>query len=705
MSWLLIALLAPALRAAEPARVELDLPQIDAKPGGVATPIVPQAGLSLPTLPQAPSGLVDTLSVQPQAQVQMQPEASAGAALPQAQASVGGVLPQTQTAPETPASEAGVGVQVEQGRVLFDESKPADEAQSLIRAKLSNAPDSYRSGLTSRGAPAVEVTGVLSREGSSAVVFVAELGGREIAVKTYTGGPEEHVGGALDYFHNEIKMAEAMSRVLGPTGMAPKVYGEVDIGGNGNPSWGMEKIAGKDPYTMTAADARKYITPEAMRQAAEGIRLLGEAGLGGGDSPQPLILTQDQLVNGVPRKAGDVVFVDPGGIHTDARRWKAPFDEARSLAFARILAESRARTDPGVRLDNESLSGAERTAIIERADALAKAVLPAPAPARDAGFETYLKQETSFGSQDLKKQGVTPASMRGMLRNYMEENHIAADAQRGRTLLAAYGFAEPGVQVPGKKATASESSFPAGPPPSPAGANAAGRPSGALSVRSGGQDALLAMTLDAKPGNMEATFMAADARGQGLAIKTAQYTGIAGKSEREAKAALEQEARAINAARAAAAREGFPTNVSLPEVVGLGFMDEGLALRIYGEKGRVPVLLMKRSPGVTVESWLYAGKRLNYENYKGLIKAVRLLHENGITHGDLNFGNILIAQDPATGRQSFTLIDFGASRAKGAVDADQWADMKRHDLLSLDEIAGDFKDKGTLEAGAPGRPL
>jgi len=41
---------------------------------------------------------------------------------------------------------------------------------------------------------------------------------------------------------------------------------------------------------------------------------------------------------------------------------------------------------------------------------------------------------------------------------------------------------------------------------------------------------------------------------------------------------------------------------------------------------------MKRSPGVTVDPWLLAGKRLNYENYKGLIKAVRLLHENGITH-------------------------------------------------------------------------
>jgi hypothetical protein len=709
MSWLLLALLVPSLRAAEPQRVELDIAQPDAKAARVEMPVIPQAGLGLPALPTAPAGLVETPALKAQPQTQAQPEASPRPVLGPAQASIGAVLPQAQSPSAPDKAQPGLGGQVEQGRVLFDEVKPsgpessdpadAVEARNLINEELNQSPPSYRAALAKRGAPKVEVTGVLSREGSSAVVFEAELNGKKIAVKTYTGGPEEHVGGAIDYFRNEIKMAEGMHRALGPKGMAPAVFGEVDIGGNGNPSWGMEKIVGKDPYLMTAEDARRYITPAAMRQAAEGIGLLRAAGLGGGDSPQPLILTQDQLVSGVPRKAGDVVFVDPGGLTEDEKRWKSPFDEARSLAFARLRAETRSRAEPGTTLNDQYLSQEEHAKLLERAGALAKSVLPAAAPPAglDAAFEAYLKQETSFGSRELTKQGVRRESMRGMLRNYMDETAISADSPKARALLAAYGFAEPPAPA------AAPNPFPAGPPPSPAGADAASRPSGALSVRAASRDILVTVTLDGRPGRMEATFLAADGRGQGVAIKTAQYTGITGKPEREAKSALEKEARAIAAARAAAARPGFPGNVSLPEVVGLGYMDEGLALRIYGEKARVPVLLMKRSPGVTVESWFYGGKRLSYQDYKGLIQAVALLHENGIAHGDLNFGNILIQQDPVTGRQSFTLIDFGASRGKGAVDADMWADMKRHDLAALEEIAGGFKDKGTLEAGASRR--
>ena len=47
-------------------------------------------------------------------------------------------------------------------------------------------------------------------------------------------------------------------------------------------------------------------------QAAEGIELLKQKGLGGGDSPQPMILTEPQLVNGVPRISWLVPYLPAG---------------------------------------------------------------------------------------------------------------------------------------------------------------------------------------------------------------------------------------------------------------------------------------------------------------------------------------------------------------------------------------------------------
>jgi len=90
-----------------------------------------------------------------------------------------------------------------------------------------------------------------------------------------------------------------------------------------------------------------------MRQAAEGIRLLGEAGLGGGDSPQPLILTQINSSTAVPRKAATWSSWTLGNPHR-REKVEGALSTRPAVSLSRaILAESRARTiraSPGQRV-------------------------------------------------------------------------------------------------------------------------------------------------------------------------------------------------------------------------------------------------------------------------------------------------------------------------------------------------------------------
>jgi hypothetical protein len=85
------------------------------------TPVLPQSGLFLPTLPESPPGLAPASPIEPNVEVQPQAGAPADAA----------VVPQVQASPAPQAVDAGVGTQVEQGRVLFDESKPAVSADAV----------------------------------------------------------------------------------------------------------------------------------------------------------------------------------------------------------------------------------------------------------------------------------------------------------------------------------------------------------------------------------------------------------------------------------------------------------------------------------------------------------------------------------------------------------------------------------------------
>jgi hypothetical protein len=115
----------------------------------------------------------------------------------------------------------------------------------------------------------------------------------------------------------------------------PKLHGEVEVGGN--PSFATDLVYGKDPMNLTVAEAR-LIPPEAVRQAAAAVEALATKNLGGMDSPQPMILTRAQVINGVPRKAGDVIFMDAGALSASKSMWQKPVDLAGQIARVRTTA-------------------------------------------------------------------------------------------------------------------------------------------------------------------------------------------------------------------------------------------------------------------------------------------------------------------------------------------------------------------------------
>lgn len=222
------------------------------------------------------------------------------------------------------------------------------------------------------------------------------------------------------------------------------------------------------------------------------------------------------------------------------------------------------------------------------------------------------------------------------------------------------------------------------------------RPVGKVSLRVDGAGKDVEVTLDKKPGSMNATFMAVDANGQGVAVKTARYTGVSAKTEPKQRADLSREGAFLLEAGRATKEAGWPANVTVPEVLGMGTMDPALAKQIYGKPAAVPTLLMRRSPGRTLLDIQLSGGALDAASFEGLISAVRLLHQRGVAHGDLNAGNIIVSEQG--GKQTFSLIDFGAAKRQGDVDPETWRDLRSRDIEMLRQIRDDFKAEGRLKA-------
>ncbi|MFA6003221.1 MAG: hypothetical protein WC881_04060 [Elusimicrobiota bacterium] len=291
----------------------------------------------------------------------------------------------------------------------------------IAAKELSSAPDSYRAELAKKQAPKVALGGIISEKGSSAIVFEGQLGGIAVAVKTYRSpGRSDGWNSDMGYFKQELRKAGLLDKILGPAGMAPKVFGEVDIGPQGNPSFAMEKIHGRLSDELTPAQAETLITSESMRQVVRAIERLNAKGLGGRDSPQPMILTEDQVIHGVLKKAGDVVFMDAAALMTRERRssWFTPQEAAEELAYYKAQARRLRAEYPDVPMESMVLPDDVRAALRVEARAMVERAL-ASAPAR------YFLNSEPAARVAANGSGDSAASVEAMHR-------VAAEAAKGQ---------------------------------------------------------------------------------------------------------------------------------------------------------------------------------------------------------------------------------------------------------------------------------
>ena len=220
-------------------------------------------------------------------------------------------------------------------------------------------------------------------------------------------------------------------------------------------------------------------------------------------------------------------------------------------------------------------------------------------------------------------------------------------------------------------------------------------PQGTIALLDDGRSREVTVSFDKAPSGMEATFMVTDASGRKLALKTARYVGVA--SRKDERAAVTREADMTRAAQRIAATPGFPANVKVPRFLGLADLPPALSKAVYGEAATTPGLLLARAPGRTLQDHMMSGGRLNARDFAGLLEAYKLFHAAGFVHGDPNPGNILISEE--NGRQSFTILDFGAAKLRAQLDAAKWDSYRESELESVQELAVFFRDAGRLVGG------
>ncbi|MDX6768890.1 MAG: hypothetical protein SF051_05115, partial [Elusimicrobiota bacterium] len=226
--------------------------------------------------------------------------------------------------------------------------------------------------------PKVALTRVLSSEGSTGPVLEGRLaGGERVAVKAYREpGSQMTWQHRVDDLREEVALYREFEEAL-PRGWAAKGHGFVDTGGS--PAMAMGVIEGKDPQLLTVREAMA-IPEAAIDQSAAAMMFLARRGLTGGDSPQEMILTRDQVVNGVERRAGEVVFMDAAALRRIGPDETLGFSDSpqghtQSLLFYRALARlhGRGREDMTVEQLARSIPNEARLELVDRSRAAASA--------------------------------------------------------------------------------------------------------------------------------------------------------------------------------------------------------------------------------------------------------------------------------------------------------------------------------------------
>lgn len=275
--------------------------------------------------------------------------------------------PEVVAAPKVAAPE-GVGAAETGNLALLMRAQ-----QSHQRPSLTKAPAEWLDGSATR--PRVELTRELSAEGSSGIVFEGRLNGEPVAVKAFSAPfnlAMQSWADRIGYMQKEVGLHRDMVSAL-PKGWAARMHGEVETGGS--PAIAMELARGLDPNQLTLRQALQ-LTERSAVQAAEAIQRLADRGLGGGDSPQIMILTEPQVINGVARKAGDILMMDAGGLQRGGNRssWKTPEREASYLLLLREIARRAKPEELDIIADD--IHGKMDRARLDEAQRAADALLP-----------------------------------------------------------------------------------------------------------------------------------------------------------------------------------------------------------------------------------------------------------------------------------------------------------------------------------------
>lgn len=292
--------------------------------------------------------------------------------------------------------------------------------------------------------------------GSSAGVFRGEVlvNGQpaEVAIKLYRDPPgATHDQPAtparwrrmIRYAQEEVNSLRTLSEirvnlpdehgVMREVPLGPAVVGFVQV--DGNPAIAMERVQGRAIDELTPSEIRRFVTPRTYEQLRTMWEGLQRAGYDIGDF-QFAVLTSDQRVNGVQRRAGEIVFWDAGGLAPIARNM-SPKSADYQVNFHERVAEAILISDY---LWSEGPSGemvprrpqAEFTAL----DTALRGVLGVPADGQvtTADLLTRFRDMGTSGPQGTDV-GFSAAQRRQAMADHLSRMPDRAEAARLETAL------------------------------------------------------------------------------------------------------------------------------------------------------------------------------------------------------------------------------------------------------------------------------